>query len=318
MPEYKSRKCKCAQKKHYVSSGIANSGCCTDVCTTPICGTPDTLTLLAPVVYDELGINLCRQIPLTAADLPATACSASIQILDVTFSETPGAETTIAPINGRPNCYLITLTNLVITFAVTYYDPCGRILATATISATYLPTNDTVDGFDYVNDDTNPSSVEMEIFAPYGLTYQDAATGSPVINYIGFSTTNNTLQQGLVMIAIPKLLSFDVSEPSLTVGVTLYVKSVYFSQYLVPHNGRAVVPKGSLVPDDDTICMDFVCGELLDYEIKPLELGPPKFEGRLKQDCSENLGCSRITAGSGTGTTGTTPATPADPAVQDE
>lgn len=307
MPECKTKKCKCSQKKRFVSHGISNSECCRDVCTNPICGTPDVLTLLAPVVYDELGINLCRTIPLTAADIPAQVCSASIQILDVTFSETPDAQTTIAPINGSPNCYLITLTNLVITFAVTYYDACGRVITIATIGATYLPTNDTVDGYDYVDDDTNPTSVELEIFAPYGPVYQDAATGSPVINYIGFSTTNNSLQQGIVMIAIPKLLNFDITEPSITVGVTLYVKSVYFSQYLVPHNGRAIVPKGSIIPDDDTICMDFVCGELLDYEIKPLELGPPKFEGQLKQDCMNNCGCSRITVGTGAGT-GTAPA----------
>ena len=62
-------------------------------------------------------------------------------------------------------------------------------------------------------------------------------------------------------------------------------QSVYFSQYLIPHNGRAVVPKGSVVPDEDSVCLDFVSGDLLDYEIKPLELGPPKYEERLKSEC---------------------------------
>ena len=98
------------------------------------------------------------------------------------------------------------------------------------------------------------------------------------------------LVQGLNLIAIPKILNFDLSEPAVTVGISLYLKSVYFSQYLLPHNGRAVVPKGTLVPDDDTVCMDFVCGDLLDYDIKPLELGPPKYEGHMKESCGNVCG----------------------------
>ena len=66
MPKYMPKGCKCASKKRYVSSGIANYPDCIDVCTAPICGTADNLTLLAPVVYDEIGINLCREVPLTA------------------------------------------------------------------------------------------------------------------------------------------------------------------------------------------------------------------------------------------------------------
>ena len=98
------------------------------------------------------------------------------------------------------------------------------------------------------------------------------------------------------MIAIPKILNFDTDTPSLTIGISVYVKSVYFSQYLVPHNGRAVVPKGNIIPDEDTICMDFVAGELLDYEIKPLELCAPKFEERLKDNCEEcDPCCSAVT-----------------------
>ena len=50
----------------FVGSGITNNSDCIDVCTKPICGTSDNLTLLAPVVYDEIGINLCREVPLHA------------------------------------------------------------------------------------------------------------------------------------------------------------------------------------------------------------------------------------------------------------
>ncbi len=287
MPKYMPKGCKCASKKRYVSSGIANYPDCIDVCTAPICGTADNLTLLAPVVYDEIGINLCREVPLTGT-LPTAGLplSASVQVLTVSFAPQNGAATSIERIPGRPNCYLITLTNLAVTFAVTIYDCSKRTVSVLTETATYLASGSSVPDYQYHDEDTNPSNVELEIFAPYGLTYQDANTADPAINYIGFSTTNNTLQQGLNMIAIPKILNFDTTTPSLTVGITFYIKSVYFSQYLIPHNGRAVVPKGSVVPDEDSVCLDFVSGDLLDYEIKPLELGPPKYEENLKNECS--------------------------------
>ncbi len=51
--------------KRYVSTGVSENKDCQDVCVHPICGDPDVLTLLAPVVYDELGINLCRTIDIT-------------------------------------------------------------------------------------------------------------------------------------------------------------------------------------------------------------------------------------------------------------
>lgn len=293
MPKYMPKGCKCASKKRYVSNGITNYSDCIDVCTNPICGTADNLTLLAPVVYDEIGINLCREVPITGA-LPTTGLplSASVQVLNVSFAPQGGDATTIARIPGRPNCYLITLTNLAVTFAVTVYDCSKRVVSVLTETATYLASNSSIPDYIYHDEDTNPSDVELEIFAPYGLTYQDGNTQEPVINYIGFSTTNNTLQQGLNMIAIPKILNFDTTTPALTVGITFYIKSVYFSQYLIPHNGRAVVPKGSVVPDEDSVCLDFVSGDLLDYEIKPLELGPPKYEERLKSECGSCEPCN--------------------------
>lgn len=290
MPKYVPKHCRCCTKKRYVSPGLASHGDCIDVCTNPICGQPDSLTLLAPVVYDEIGINLCREVPLSGTITGNPPLSASAQILNVSF-ENNGESTTVGPIQGRPNCYLVTLTNLSVTFAIKIYDCSGKLIDTLTETAVYLPPSSDTENSKYLDDETNPSSVELEIFAPYGLSYKDADVGNPVINYIGFSTTNNTLQQGLDMIAIPKILSFDPSAPSLTMGITIYIKSVYFSQYLFPHKGRAVVPKGSIIPDEDSICMDFVSGELLDYEIKPLELGPPKYEEKLKKDCASCMAC---------------------------
>ncbi len=284
MAKNNSGGCKSCPKR-YVSHGAANKDlCCKDVCVDPICGDPDVLTLLAPVVYDELGINLCRTINVA---LPTGAiASVSAQVLDVAFNGADGTATSISHINGRPNCYLVTLTNLAVTFLLTYYDCAHRVLATQTQTATYLPTNNTVEDYDYLDDETNPSTVELEIFAPYGVSYT-GANNEPVIDYIGFLADNNALRQGLNMIAIPKILNLDLNDDTITIGLSIYVKSVYFSQYLIPHNGKAVVPKASLQPTDDTICMDFVCGDLLDLSIKPLELGPPKCEEHLKQACDD-------------------------------
>lgn len=272
--------------KRYVSHGASQNDCsCHDVCVNPICGDPDVLTLLAPVVYDELGINLCRTISVE----PPTGAIASVsaQVLNVAFNGCGPTATSVTRINGRPNCYLVTLTNLAVTFLLTYYDCARRVLGTQTLTTTYLPTNNTVDDYDYLDEDTNPSTVELEIFAPYGLSYSPAGYCDPVVEYVGFLSGNNTMRQGLNMIAIPKILNLDLSNETITIGLTVYIKSVYFSQYLIPHNGKAVVPKASLQPTDDTICMDFVCGDLLDLSIKPLELGPPKCEERLKEACDD-------------------------------
>ena len=292
MAKNNSSGCKSCPKR-YISPGVQTGGPCRDICTEPICGDPDMLTLLAPVVYDELGINLCRTITIE----PPTGAIASVsaQILDVAFGQGADAATTVVQINGRPNCYLVTLTNLAVTFLLTFYDCTRRSLGTQTVTATYLPTNSTVADYDYLDDDTNPALVELEIFAPYGVSHDPSSGSAPVIQYVGFTPQNNTMHQGLNMIAIPKILAFDSASDAITIGLTLYVKSIYYSQYLIPHGGKAIVPKASIQPGEDTVCMDFVCGDLLDLDIKPLELGPPKCEAALKQACEEPCGCTAQT-----------------------
>ena len=63
----------CGCNKKVLSNAVANNtdSCtcsltdnCTDVCVTPQCGDPKLLTVLVPVIYDEIGINVCRTIPL--------------------------------------------------------------------------------------------------------------------------------------------------------------------------------------------------------------------------------------------------------------
>lgn len=293
-----NKSCNCKYScKRYVSHGACHDSCasgeCIDVCVTPFAGIQDCLTLLAPVVYDEVGLNLCRTIPNIPTGLPAPPASVRAQVIDICFAGTQDTKTKVTPINGRPNCSLVTLTNLKVTFLLTFYDCCGRILKTENVTATYLPTNKSVEDYCYLDPDTNPSCIEVEIFTPYGTAYAPCSTEG-VIQYIGFNTVNNCLRQGLNMLAIPKILNYEMADNTITIGLTVYIKSIYFSQYLIPHKGKAIVPKAEPLPNDDTICMDFVCGDLLDLSIKPLELGPPKCEAQLKEPCQSqcNTCCS--------------------------
>lgn len=270
----------CGCNKRIISNAISNGNCsssCVDVCVTPQCGEPEYLTVLTPVVYDELGINICRTIPLTAgvlADFP-TAVYASAEVIDITYVVNPadGDGVTIAPVANRSNCYEIELSNLSVTFAIRLYDCCKRLLTTITETGViYLPPAVTDEGYD---EDTNPTSVTMEIFAPYGVVYTNGAIATPDLNFIGFSTTNNQLVQGLNMMSIAKVLDFDITDATITIGLTLIVKSVYLTQYQIPHNGKTVVSKGNINSDEDSLCMEFVNGSLLDRNIKPLEACNP-------------------------------------------
>ena len=292
MSSSKNLKCRCCSKR-YVSCGIDRKGNCLDVCTDPLCGEPDCLTVLTPVVYDELGINLCRNVPLEMA-VP-NIDRISVQVMDIAFgSGTEGCEAGAVPIAGRPNCYLVTLTDLQVTFFVTLYDCSGKILDTQTVSAVYLPADPSCADYAYMDEDTNPDCVELEIFAPYGVAREAGPNGRAIIHALGFGAGSTGLHQGLNLIAIPRVLCFCPEEPAVTIGLSVLLKTIYFSQYRIPHKGRAVVPKACTRPTDDTICLDFVCGDLLDLSIKPLELGPPKYEEMLKNDCCGSCGiCCR-------------------------
>ena len=99
MSSSKNLKCRCCSKR-YVSCGIDRKGNCLDVCTDPLCGEPDCLTVLTPVVYDELGINLCRNVPLEMA-VP-NIDRISVQVMDIAFGPgTEGCEPGAAPARVR-------------------------------------------------------------------------------------------------------------------------------------------------------------------------------------------------------------------------
>ncbi len=291
-------KCKCKSCPRIVSNMVQSmdGNCCLDVCSTPLYGEPDTLGIYAPLIYDEIGINLCTTFAITGT-IPATATNATAKIIDTTF--TIGADNvTIEGLAGRPNCYRVTLSNLSVTFALNLYDSACRQVGTLYPDpVVYLPSDTTAPTYD---EDTNPTSVELDIYAPYGLTYDTTgATPTPTINFIGSSTTNSTLRQGINLYAIAKILDFSTEDATATVGVTFILQSLYFAGYKVPSLGKIDVPKGSILPPDDTACMRFVAGNLLNLEIRPLSLGEPDYEETNKTSCCNtgsanggNLGCT--------------------------
>ena len=279
-------KCGCGNKvivSDLINGGMSGSEC-VDVCINPQCGEPQFLTVLTPVVYDELGINVCQTftLPSTVPTTYPTAVYASAEVIDITFPTTGEGAVTITPISSRPNCYEITLTNLTFTFAVKFYDCCRRLLGTVLVpEVLYLPSSTTDPGYD---EDTNPSSLVINLFAPYGVVYTDGDITTPALNVVGFSTTNSSLEQGLNLMAIPKVLALDVVAGTITVGLTLIVKSIYFTQYQLPHNGKAIISKGSTSQSEDSLCLDFVNGNLLDRNIKPIEICNPMDQ---KQNCNQ-------------------------------
>ena len=280
--------CNC-KSKCYTSSGISNFNTgecgCMDVCTTPICGTPDALLLYAPVIYDCIGINLCRQVPL-GADLPTTyptAAYATAEVIDMT----PGTAI-ITPITGRPNCYNVELSNLSFTIIVKLYDCCQRLLATLPITdIVYLP--GVVTDPDY-NEDTNPTEVTLQLYAPYGPAYTVAGTtATPTLIYNGLVATQEPQSQGILASAMGKVLNLDADDSTVSLGLTLYVYSLYHSFYNFYHTTRGSIPKGNLATVEENVCMNFVRGSLLDRNIKPLELSAPTCEGQLKKDCTHDM-----------------------------
>ena len=40
--------------------------------------------------------------------------------------------------------------------------------------------------YEYMDEDTNPSSVELEIYAPYGVAHADTADLPAIVHVIGF------------------------------------------------------------------------------------------------------------------------------------
>lgn len=281
--------CRCKSKTKIVSNVVLdmnNNKYCTDVCTNPIYGDPKELNLMAPLIYDEIGINLCATFEI-GTDIPTTyptVTSATIRPISAAY--TYGDEAvSIEAINGRPNCTRIVLRDITVTFALELYDESCRRVATVFPTAVYLPQTTTPPTT--YDEDTNPSSVELEIYTPYGVSYDTtAAPPTPVINYTGFSADNNAVSQGLNLYTRAKLIDFNFEDSEVTVGLTIVVQSLYFAGYRVESEGKIDTPKGCIMSRENSECMTFVAGDLLDLAIRPLVLGGIEQEECLKEDCS--------------------------------
>ncbi len=258
---------------------------CFDICATPICGSPDYLGVFAPLIYDQIGINLCTTFDLGVdiATTYPTATNAWVQIVDISYTYGAG-NVEIEQLAGRQNCYTVTLSNLTAQLAIHIYDAACRLLDTIYQEVLYLPGDTTAATYD---EQTNPSSVELVIFAPYGVSYnENAGAFTFALNNVAFLSSDNYVRQGLNLYGYPKVLDFDTDDNTLTVGLTLVLQSLYFAGYKVPNAGKINTPKGSIVTPEESECLRFVAGELLDLAIRPLELGTPDCEGNLKNDCS--------------------------------
>ncbi len=275
-------KCKCNRISSHAVQSMKPG--CVDVCVNPICGEPGMLSIMAPLIYDEIGINLCTTFPLGTDIITTypTAANATAQVLNISY-DYGESNVTIENIPSRPNCYLVTLSNLTVTFAINIYDSTCRLLGTIYPTAVYLPPSVTDPTYD---EDTNPTSVALEIFAPYGLSYEQGDTVlTPVLNYIGFLSDNNFVRQGINLFALPRIINFDLTDSTITIGLTLILQSLYFAGYNVASSGKICTPKGSLIAPENSDCMSFVAGDLLNLAIKPLEFNIPTCEEKPKEPC---------------------------------
>ena len=289
-------KCKCNRSRIVSNTVQRLYAGCTDVCANPVCGEPSVLSLFAPLIYDEIGINLCATFDLgvdIATEYP-TVTSASIKVIDATY--TLGEEgVQVETLTARPNCYVITLSEITVLFAMDLYDAAGRLIDTIFPTAVYLPANPEAPTFD---EDTNPSSVELELFAPYGFSYDTTGEEpTPVVNFIGFGQNTNFVRQGINLYGLAKLLDFSTDDSTVTVGLTLILQSLYYAGYRVESEGKIDVPKGCILAPENSECRRFVAGDLLNLAIKPLDLGELSATGGTGCGCGgagQNNDCVKI------------------------
>lgn len=305
-----------------------NAGVC-DIChpaenklspleTTALCppiGEPRLLTLMAPVVFDESGINLCRVVcfnelrdacqgdtdrttdvlfdGLSRKDL-ACACNIQLQVVDIDFNfvDPSGCRySEIKPAKGNPNLSRITLKDIDVTLAVTILDSCCKVVSQGMMTIRYLG-DESECGFDPC---TNPSAVTLDIYTPYGVAYAPENPAGcnklvPTINYVGFVSNqegknggkheksyfrfdaNNQIQQGICAQALAKVVAAD--EDCCGIGLSLYIKSIYLIQYKFKNEGLTIPPKLTPIQEEeDNSCLEFVCGDLLETSIQPLNVG---------------------------------------------
>ncbi|PKM96453.1 MAG: hypothetical protein CVU84_01710 [Firmicutes bacterium HGW-Firmicutes-1] len=210
-------------------------------------GEPKFLPIIAPVVFDECGINLCREITIPDEiidDFP-TATAVELKVIDIDFNLDKEEGSKVETIARRPNCVRVRLARLCVKFIAKFLDPNCRVLGERCFSAEYLPDSD-APSFD---EDTNPSSVTVELYAPYGVSYVEiCGKWKPSINFLGFvecPDRNNDLRQGIASQVLAKVIDLDLMSGVMAVGLSIYLKSVYFVQYKIKHAGLCIIKRQS-------------------------------------------------------------------------
>ena len=248
---------------------------CSDVCVNPHLGNPKSLTLLAPVVFDECGINLCKVIQRPVFCNPDIH-TIQVRVVDINWNLGRSDHSShIETLRSRPFCSRVTLSGIQLKLAVTLLDHCHNIIDSFLITEEYLPASPDDCSYDEC---TNPCSLSFELYTPYGLSYLPQDPPCPTINFFGMEETgtcgqgNNSLRQGVGAQALAKVVRYDSEDGVIALGLTIYLKSIYFVQYRMQHEGLAVPPKCAAVIDQCDVCKDFVEGDLLSLNITPMDL----------------------------------------------
>lgn len=247
-----------------------------DPCICPPIGEPEHLRIIAPVIFDECGLNLCKVVEREVLSQYDDAASVSLRVVDINFNISCGEDgSSVEFIEDRPNCVRVHLSNICVKFAVKVLDSTCNIIDTFCMDELYLPDEHDPE-FD---EETNPSSMTVDLYAPYGVSYIDNCEECiPTLNFLGFieegeGYNNNQVRQGVNAQALATAVKFEPNRGILAIGLTIYLKVTYLIQYKIPHVGLAIPPKcDPCVEDPENACRGFVEGDLLEQNILPLPL----------------------------------------------
>lgn len=245
-----------------------------DACICPPLGEPKHLPIIAPVVFDECGINLCREVKIPERILNCfpTTDAVELKVIDIDFNMEDCDGSKVETLQRRPNCVKVKLSRIVVKFAAKFLDMRCKVLGEECFQVEYLPESSSP----FYDEDTNPSSVTVELYAPYGVSYFGGCGDcTPSINFLGFiecPNRNNALRQGINSQALATVVDLDFSAGCIAIGISIYLKTVYFVQYKIKHAGLCVPPKCIPIEECGDACKDFVEGDLLEQSIQPLEV----------------------------------------------
>lgn len=275
--------------------------CCRkiDVCNKEICGRPELLSVYAPVIYDEIGVNVCRtvKIPISVLEDNPTVETIRADVIDISLSKKHGckgemgeckpqnmhhSETKVTA-TCKPNCSKVTLTNICVTYDVKLYDDCDKFLDSTIITVNYLPSDKYSPDYKCKDEKTNPSCITLELYTPYGVvTRHDGC--KKLINVVSMAEGKTEVRNGINLTGVGKAMNFDSCEGTFSAGLSLILRTVYFEAYKIDHKGKTVPPKADTEDENERVCRRFVENGLLSREIKPLELEEPKCEEKLKKE----------------------------------